>query len=219
MKTILLVATATLLSSCAAMNGVARKTSSTEVLGGGFPPGTSYESLESDLTRSDKVWGHFYVEARLATRGLIEAEERESGQKTMDSEEVINRRITERLGALVKSRTCLLFQLRTPIIESGYFRGYRAKLEDGDGKLHDIEFALTRGAHSVPSHIEAFHHAGFDWWNSSHGCTKKPVDTSKGFKVHFIDPARNGGQTILYWDIKEEPEKAAPEAERTTAGK
>jgi hypothetical protein len=183
-----------LLVGCTA---VQKKASKSEFLSGNPPQGSTAESIATDLTRGENNYGYFAVEAQIYTKPFVIAKTKEESKRLLENEAGAKARMAEAEKTFLTGRTCFLFKIHTHTIDSGMFKFLVAKLEDSQGNQHDIHFLQTRGVTSVPTAAGKF---GYDWFNASVGCTSKPIDITKGFKVHVNAQATSSKPSVLIWE-------------------
>lgn len=192
-----------LLTSCAAP----AKKASDAALFSGTTSNLSAEKIEKELTRSDSLYGFWQVEAYPFTRILIEKTERELGEKNLDTNEKTEAEIRSSSSALVDNASCFLITVQTSqTIETAQFKNWRAKFEDANKQLYEVEFSKKQryGALDVPE-VFRENSSNMHWTNSSVGCTKGKQDFSKGFTLHLIPQFKSykdNERAKLIWDIK-----------------
>ena len=163
------------------------------------------EKIEKALTLGvNQLTAGYSAEVTLYTEPLLIARATEKGKMNMESDQKIQSEIKKDVDALIKGQTCFMFSVHTYSIHRAMFKNWVAKVKDFSNILKEIEFFNRSGVESVPSTGKDIN--GRDWHNSSIGCTKNKIDTTKPFTLFLIPQIKNNANedetTVLTWEIK-----------------
>lgn len=125
------------------------------------------------------------MDAYPVTGILIASEEAELGKKNMDNASEIKKRTDEKEKFFLKGYTCFNLHITTVYgIDFAKWENWRAKLEQKDGSLHELQLRNMSGVNSVPFY--EMMGTTTIWNNNTYACINKELDLMPPYKVHLI---------------------------------
>lgn len=179
------------LSGCA----IASKKSKQDYLAGDWDQVTPLKTIEADLAREADGWTH-KVKATLLTRATIQAEQITEGHRKLQTGEQIKAQTDEMVRNFAQNQTCFLVEIQANVISTATFKNWTVKAKTPAG-LVQAEFLNISGVESVPTvlndHIRPF-------YNTSHACTKTPIDLAKTFALYMVENYSDSPPVELTWE-------------------